>query len=201
MENKEKTNLSEQAQDIKANDKDNKATEKQVNKDEKRCEEKGRDEKQDLSKEIENLKAELIKAEKEKDEYKDKWMRNVAEFDNYKKRNAKLWQDAFNEGKADVIVKILPVGDNLDIALNLNLDEKTAEGIRLIKKKFLDVLKSMGVEEVNPEGQPFDPNIAEAIMQVEKEEGEESDIVKQVFEKGYKMQDKIIRYAKCSVIK
>ena len=201
MENKEKTNLSEQAQDIKANDKDNKATEKQVNKDEKRCDEKGRDEKQDLSKEIENLKAELIKAEKEKDEYKDKWMRNVAEFDNYKKRNAKLWQDAFNEGKADVIVKILPVGDNLDIALNLNLDEKTAEGIRLIKKKFLDVLKSMGVEEVNPEGQPFDPNIAEAIMQVEKEEGEESDIVKQVFEKGYKMQDKIIRYAKCSVIK
>lgn len=201
MENKEKTNLSEQAQDIKANDKDNKATEKQVNKDEKRCEEKGLGEKQDLSKEIENLKAELIKAEKEKDEYKDKWMRNVAEFDNYKKRNAKLWQDAFNEGKADVIVKILPVGDNLDIALNLNLDEKTAEGIRLIKKKFLDVLKSMGVEEVNPEGQPFDPNIAEAIMQVEKEEGEESDIVKQVFEKGYKMQDKIIRYAKCSVIK
>lgn len=201
MENKEKTNLSEQAQDIKANDKDNKATEKQVNKDEKHCEEKGLGEKQDLSKEIENLKAELIKAEKEKDEYKDKWMRNVAEFDNYKKRNAKLWQDAFNEGKADVIVKILPVGDNLDIALNLNLDEKTAEGIRLIKKKFLDVLKSMGVEEVNPEGQPFDPNIAEAIMQVEKEEGEESDIVKQVFEKGYKMQDKIIRYAKCSVIK
>ncbi len=201
MENKEKTNLSEQAQDMKANDKDNKATEKQVNKDEKRCEEKRSGEKQGLSKEIENLKAELIKAEKEKDEYKDKWMRNVAEFDNYKKRNAKLWQDAFNEGKADVIVKILPVGDNLDIALNLNLDEKTAEGIRLIKKKFLDVLKSMGVEEVNPEGQPFDPNIAEAIMQVEKEEGEESDTVKQVFEKGYKMQDKIIRYAKCSVIK
>ena len=144
--------------------------------------------------EIETLKAQV-------EDYKGKWMRNVAEFDNYKKRNAKLWQDAYNEGRADVIIKILPVGDNLDMAISMGLDEKTTEGLKLIKKKFLDVLSAMEVEEINPEGQPFDPNFAEAIMQVEALEGEESDTVKQVFQKGYKCKDKVIRYAKVSVIK
>lgn len=147
------------------------------------------------------VESELEQAKKLAEEYKDKWMRNVAEFDNYKKRNARLWQDAYNEGKFDVIKKILPVGDNLDIALSMNLDEKTMEGVRLIKKKFTETLTSMGVEEINPIGEEFDPNVAEAIMQVEADEGETSDTVKQVFEKGYRTAEKIIRYAKVSVIK
>ena len=154
-----------------------------------------------LVEENENLIKELDDAKKSADEYKDKWMRSVAEFDNYKKRNAKLWQDAYAEGRADVILKILPVGDNLDIALSMPLDEKTAEGVKLIKKKFNDILKSMEVEEINPVGEAFNPEFAEAIMQVEGADGEESDTVKQVFEKGYKCKDKIIRYAKVSVIK
>ena len=147
-----------------------------------------------LIKEIESLKSQV-------DEYKDKWLRNVAEFDNYKKRNAKIWQDAFNEGVSDVIVKILPIGDNLDWALTMGLDEKTAEGLKNVKRKFNETLQGIGVEEINPEGQPFDPNIAEAVMQVEGQEGEQSDYVKQVFQKGYKNKEKIIRYAKVSVIK
>ena len=148
-----------------------------------------------------SLEQELQTARAQADEYKDKWMRNVAEFDNYKKRNAKLWQDAYSEGKADVILKILPIGDNLDMALNMNLDQKTMDGIKLIKKKFTETLTSLGVEEINPVGLEFDPNVAEAIMQVEAVDGEESDTVKQVFEKGYRTADKIIRYAKVSVIK
>lgn len=151
-------------------------------------------ENENLIKEIEGLKAQA-------EEMKDKWMRNVAEFDNYKKRNAKLWQDAFNEGVSSVILKILPVGDNLDWALTLGLDDKTAEGIKGIRRKFDDVLKSIEVEEINPVGKPFDPNEAEAVMQVEAEEGEESETVKQVFQKGYKKGDKVIRYATVSVIK
>ena len=154
-----------------------------------------------LIEENENLIKELDDAKKSADEYKDKWMRSVAEFDNYKKRNAKLWQDAYAEGKADVILKILPVGDHLDVALSMPLEEKTAEGVKLIKKKFNDILKSMEVEEINPVGEAFNPEFAEAIMQVESADGEESDTVKQVFEKGYKCKDKIIRYAKVSVIK
>ena len=147
-----------------------------------------------LEKEIETLK-------KQVEDYKDKWMRNVAEFDNYKKRNANQWAEAFNEGIASVIIKILPVGDNLDWALGLGLDEKTAEGIKKIRAKFDDTLKGLDIEEINPVGEAFDPNIAEAVMQVPAEEGEVSDTVKQVFQKGYRKKDKIIRYATVSVIK
>ena len=149
----------------------------------------------------ESLKAELEKANSLVNEYKDKWMRNVAEFDNYKKHNAKLWQEAFNDGISSVITKILPVGDNLEYALTMGLDEKTTEGIKGIIKKFTETLENIGIEEINPVGQPFDPNLAEAVMQVEGGEGEESDTVKQVFQKGYKLKEKIIRYAKVSVVK
>lgn len=149
----------------------------------------------------EKLVKELEAAKKLADEYKDKWMRNVAEFDNYKKRNAKLWQDAYSEGISSVILKVLPVGDNLERALSLGLDEKTEEGVRGILRKYEDTLKGIGIEEINPAGKKFDPNVAEAVMQVEPQEGDESENVKQVFEKGYKFKDKIIRYAKVSVIK
>ena len=151
--------------------------------------------------EAEKLRKELEAAKKLADEYKDKWMRNVAEFDNYKKRNAKLWQDAYSEGISSVILKVLPVGDNLERALSLGLDEKTEEGVRGILRKYEDTLKGIGIEEINPAGKKFDPNVAEAVMQVEPQEGDESENVKQVFEKGYKFKDKIIRYAKVSVIK
>lgn len=151
--------------------------------------------------ETDKLKRELEAEKKRAEEFKDKWMRNVAEFDNYKKRNAKLWQDAYGEGISSVILKILPVGDNLERALTLGLDEKTEEGIRGILRKYEETLKGMGIEEINPAGEKFDPNVAEAVMQVEPQEGDESEYVKQVFEKGYKLKDKIIRYAKVSVIK
>lgn len=148
----------------------------------------------EINQEIEELKKQVA-------DYKDKWVRNVAEFDNYKKRNAKLWQDAYNEGISSVVLKILPVGDNLDWALSMGLDEKTEEGLRGIRKKFDDTLKSLEIEEINPAGEIFDPNVAEAVMQVEGSENEKSETVKQVFEKGYKLRDKIIRYAKVSVVK
>ncbi len=135
------------------------------------------------------------------DDYKNKWMRSVAEFDNYKKRNAKMWQEAFNEGVSSVLLKILPVGDNLDWALSIGLDEKTQEGIKNIKKKYDETLKSMDIEEINPLGLEFDPNTSEAVMMVDGEEGEESGVVKQVLQKGYKIKEKVIRYAKVSVIK
>ncbi len=140
----------------------------------------------------------LDEAIAQSNEYKDKWMRSVAEFDNYKKRNARIWQDAFDEGLTVAILKILPIGDNLEMALTMGLDDKTKAGIELLIKKFNETLKGMEIEEINPINEKFDPQVAEAIMQVE---GEESDIVKQVFQKGYKCKDKIIRYAKVSVTK
>lgn len=147
------------------------------------------------------LKSELIDAQKLADDFKDKWMRNVAEFDNYKKRNASLYQDAFTDGVTSVIGKILVIGDSLDWALTCGLDEKTAEGIVNLRKKYDDVLKSLDIVEVNPVGETFDPNLAEAVMQVDPLDGEKSETIKQVLQKGYKYKDKMIRYAKVSVIK
>ncbi len=152
-----------------------------------------------LIEENEKLIKELEEAKAEAEENKDKWLRNVAEFDNYKKRNAKIWQDAFDEGTSSTVLKILSIGDDLEWALNIGLDEKTADGIKNLIKKFSDTLASMGVTEINPVGEKFDPNIAEAVMRAPKADGEESDCVKQVFQKGYKLKEKIIRYAKCSV--
>ncbi|MBR1983135.1 MAG: nucleotide exchange factor GrpE [Clostridia bacterium] len=154
-----------------------------------------------LIEENESLIKENEELKKQADEFKDKWMRNVAEFDNYKKRNARIWQDAFNEGASSVVLQVLTVGDNLDRALSFELDEKTKEGVKNIKRQFDDVLKSLEVEEINPVGEPFDVSVAEAVMQVDGADGEKSDTVKQVFLKGYKIKDKLIRYAKVSVIK
>ena len=152
------------------------------------------EENEKLIKEIEELNPQV-------NEYKDKWMRNVAEFDNYKKRNAKLWQDAYNEGKADLLLKALVIGDNIERAIAMNLDEKTKEGLVLLYRQFNDMLKDMEVVEINPVGEKFDPIYSEAVMQVEGSEGDEPDMVKQVFQKGYKMKEKVIRYAKVSVVK
>lgn len=168
---------------------------------EEKKEEKVETTKKSSKKEIENLKELLLKAEESANDYKDKWMRNVAEFDNYKKRNAKIWQDAFNEGVVNTINKILPIGDNLDWAINMDLDEKTKEGLINLRRKYLETLVDMGIEEIDPTGKPFDPNEAEAVMQVEGVDGEEPDTVKQVFQKGYRIKEKVIRYAKVSVVK
>ena len=163
--------------------------------------EKAVDKEKELIAQNESLVKEVEELKKQVEEYKDKWVRNVAEFDNYKKRTATQWSEAYNEGIASVIMKILPVGDNLDWALSLGLDEQTAEGIKKIRQKFDETLRGLEVEEINPIGQPFDPNIAEAVMQVPAEEGDEPDTVKQVFQKGYRKKDKIIRYATVSVVK
>ena len=141
---------------------------------------KAQEKEQKYLEQIEKLTAEA-------EDYKEKWMRNVAEFDNYKKRNAKLWQEAYSSGISDVILKILPVGDNLEWALSLGLDEKTAEGIKKIIEKYNETLKGLDVEEINPIGEVFDPNIAEAVMQAPADDGQETDTVKQVFQKGYKL--------------
>ena len=159
---------------------------------------------ENTSAEVQDIKEILEQNEtlkKQVEEYKDKWVRNVAEFDNYKKRTQSQWAEAFNEGIASVIIKILPVGDNLDWALSLGLDPKTEEGIIKIRSKFDETLKSLEIEEINPVGEVFDPQIAEAVMQVPAGEGEQVDTVKQVFQKGYRKKDKIIRYATVSVIK
>ncbi len=176
-----------------------------MEKEKENLEQEVNEEQQDANQEtpVEQVKelSEIEKATALADEYKDKWLRSVAEFDNYKKRTARNWQEAFVEGVQSVVLKIFEIGDNLEWALTIGLDDKTAEGIKSLIKKYNDILKDIGIEEINPIGEVFDPNIAEAVMQTDAQEGEQSETVKQVFQKGYKLNEKIIRYAKVSVIK
>ena len=150
--------------------------------------------------ENEELKQDVEKYKVEALSLKDSWYRCAADFENFKKRNADTRINAYKEGKFDMVNKILVVGDNLDRALKMDLDAKTKEGIEMTARQFKETLEAEGIIEINPVNEPFDPNTQEAIMQMPKEEGEETGNVKQVFLKGYKMGEKIIRYAKVVVV-
>ena len=98
-----------------------------------------------------------------------------------------------------MISTLFPIGDNLQRAMDSAMDENTKAGLDMVLKAFQKVLQDEGVEEINPLGQPFDANEAEAIMAVQAQEGEEVGIVKQVYVKGDRKGDKVLRYAQVIV--
>ena len=159
------------------------------------------DETSGLKHENEELNKKIEELTKQADDYKDKWYRTAAEFDNFKKRNNETRRNAYDEGKTDTIKKILFVGDTVERALSYGLDEKTEEGMKLLLRQYGEILTNLGLEEINPVGEKFDPAIAEAIFTKDAEEGQESGTVESVFLKGYKLGGKIIRYAQVVVIK
>lgn len=144
-------------------------------------------------------KSELDKAKAESEDFKRKWYNVTAEYENYRKRTATAKSIAFLDGKADILLKILPVADNLELALLSTKDEKTKEGIQMVLKNFMKVLEAEGIETIDPVGKPFNPDEAEAIMAMPATEGEESGIVKTVYKKGYKRSDKVLRFAQVVV--
>ena len=102
------------------------------------------------------------------------------------------------EGRADVLLKVFPVGDNLERAL-LTCDENTKKGIEMVLRSFKALLEGEGIEEINPVGEEFDPQLCEAIMSEPAAEGVEPGYVKEVFLKGYKRGDKVLRFAQVKV--
>ena len=153
-----------------------------------------------LIKENEEVNASLEKAEEEAKSNKESWYRTAADFENFKKRNQDTRINAYRDGKIDVITKLLVIGDSLDRALSMELDEKTKAGIELTARQFEETLASEGVTSINPVGETFDPNTSEAIMKMPANEGETEGTVKQVFLKGYKMGERVIRYAQVVVV-
>lgn len=151
-----------------------------------------------IIKELNATKNELEKSKTEALDNKDKWYRAVAEFENFKKRNQDTRKNAYYDGQKEILLKILVIGDSIERALAMEMDEKTREGVTLISRQFADTLSSLGVTEINPLGEVFDPTVCEAIHTVPKSDGEEGNVVKTVFKKGYKLADKIIRY--CQVV-
>ena len=145
------------------------------------------------------LQEELDIALADAEESKRKWYAVTAEYENYRRRTQNQSAQRYQEGRNDIISALFPIGDNLERALGACKDENTKQGIDMIYKAFQKVLEGEGVEEINPVGQPFDATYAEAIMAMPAEENEESGIVKQVYVKGYKKGDKVLRYAQVIV--
>lgn len=142
----------------------------------------------------ETIEEKLEKAEALAKENYDKWLRQLAEFENFRKRTNSEKMGMYNNGVRDTVEKILPVLDNFERAVDMAEDKEssTYKGIEMILKQFKEVLQAMGVEEIPAEGEPFDPNVHSAVMHIDDESCDDNVIV-EVFQKGYKHGDKVIR--------
>ena len=158
------------------------------------------EETQETSEEAEEVPKEEEQSEEEKlkselSEQKDKYLRVMAEYDNFRKRTAKERLELISTAKADAVTQILPVIDNFERALSAQTQDETYKaGIEMIFKQFGEVLKNLGIEEINPLGETFDPNVANAVNQIEDDNLGENEVA-QVFQKGYRIGDKVLRYA------
>ena len=149
------------------------------------------------------LKEELARKEKEATDNYDKYLRAVADLDNYKKRAIRDKADIIKYGNEDVIKDILPFVDSLDRALahaDSSDVQSFKEGIKLIQEQLLSCLKKHGVEKIDSVGLDFDPNFHEAMMQVESEEHAENKVVNEV-QKGYLLNGRLLRPSKVCVCK
>ena len=137
--------------------------------------------------------------EKEKADLDDKFLRICAEYDNFRKRSQKEKDALYGDIKANTVTQFLPVFDNLERALKQNTeDEAYKKGVEMIMTQFCTTLEKMGVTEIKCLGEKFNPTMHNAVMHVDDEEKGENEIV-EVFQKGFKLGDKVIRFAMVKV--
>ncbi len=129
----------------------------------------------------------------------DAYLRLAADYDNFRKRNAKEKEQLYTNGKADAVEKLLPVYDNLERALNQETgDAAYKKGVEMTMTQLVAILGGLGVEIFGNVGDSFDPNLHNAVMHTE-EEGVEENTITQVFQKGFKIGEKIVRFAMVQV--
>ncbi|MBQ8093437.1 MAG: nucleotide exchange factor GrpE [Clostridia bacterium] len=163
-------------------------------------EENGQSKTEEAAPTAEELQAALEKAVKERDEYLDLAQRQKAEFANYKRRTEGIRKEALDEGCRDTIKTFLPVLDNLERAIDSATEESPLrEGIQMVLRQMLDTLTNLGVEAINPQGDLFDANEMNAVMQGTEDEGEPGTVC-QVLQKGYKIGNHVIRHAMVKVV-
>ncbi len=133
------------------------------------------------------------------EETKDKYLRLMAEYDNYRKRTAKEKTETYNNAVSDSITEILPVIDTFEMALKTECsDESFKTGVEKIYNMFRKSLEKLGVTEIEALGKEFDPNLHNAIKQVEETDYAEN-YVCEVFQKGYRLGKKVIRHSMVAV--
>ena len=147
-----------------------------------------------LAKELEQTRA-------QRDEYLDLAQRKQAEFANYRRRTEGIRQEAFDDGRRDAIEKLLPVIDNLERALSAAGEEESGlkSGVEMVLRQTKETFTKMGVEEIDPLGQPFDAELHNAVMQGGADEGEPGTVCL-VLQKGYKLGSRVIRHAMVKVV-
>ena len=137
--------------------------------------------------------------ESEKAALNDKFLRLAAEYENFRRRSQKEKDALYGDIKADTVTKFLPVYDNLERALKQGTeDEAYRKGVEMIMTQFCSTLEKLGVTPIECLGEKFDPALHNAVMHVDDEEKGESEIV-EVFQKGFKLGDKVIRFAMVKV--
>lgn len=153
------------------------------------------------AKEEENpLQAELDRKNEEIEKLKDQLMRNMAEYDNYRKRTSRERIELEPEITAKTVSEFLTVADSLERALSMECaDENFKKGVEMIYQSFMDTLDKLGVEQIPSEGE-FNPSMHQAVQQIPAEEGQESGMIASTFQKGYKIGDRILRFAMVSVV-
>ena len=130
---------------------------------------------------------------------RDAHLRVAAEFDNFRKRTVKEKEASYGNGKADAVAKILPVYDNLERALNQPTEDAAyKKGVEMTMNELVKILTGLGVEIFGNVGDAFDPNLHNAVMHIDSDELGENTIA-QVFQKGFKIGDKIVRFAMVQV--
>ena len=130
---------------------------------------------------------------------RDAHLRVAAEYDNFRKRTVKEKEASYGNGKADAVAKILPVYDNLERALNQPTEDAAyKKGVEMTMNELVKILNGLGVEIFGEKGDAFDPNLHNAVMHIDDETMEENTIA-QVFQKGFKIGDKIVRFAMVQV--
>ena len=146
-------------------------------------------------KKIEN---ELKAVSAERDEYKEKYLRTLAEFNNFKKRTASSRSEALKDGQCAAIEQILPVLDNLERALeHIESDKENpmAQGVEMVHRLLSETLGKLGIAEIPALGEPFDPTKHQAVQMKDAEEGETPGNVGAVVLKGYMADDRVIRHS------
>ena len=129
----------------------------------------------------------------------DAHLRLAAEYDNFRKRTVKEKEQSYGNGKADAVAKMLPIYDNLERALNQPTEDAAyKKGVEMTMNELVKILNGLGVEIFGNPGDAFDPNLHNAVMHIDDENLEENTI-SQVFQKGFKVGEKIVRFAMVQV--
>ncbi len=190
-EEKDNVGFAEETEDITDKTEEVEAEDKKAAKAEKKKIKKLEAELCDVQKALEKKSAEL-------DELNDRYCRMIAEYDNFRKRTAKEKEGIYSDAYADAVENLLPVLDNLERATAYSDAATVVKGVVMTLNGAQEVFSKMGIEAFGAAGDQFDPNLHNAVMHIEDEEYGEQVIV-EVFQKGYKRGDKVIRYAMVKV--